>query len=73
MMSMLEKLIYIADYIEPGRTKAKNLQELRRMAFENLDRCLFKILIDTIEYLDTNSIPVDISSIEAYNYFKAIV
>ena len=36
-MTQLEKIIYLADYIEPGRDKAPNLARVRRLAFEDLD------------------------------------
>ena len=36
-MTMLEKIIYMADYIEPNRDKAPNLREIRKLSFENLD------------------------------------
>ena len=39
-MSRLEKIIYIADYIEPNRKKAPNLEEIRNLAFEDLDRAI---------------------------------
>ena len=29
-MTMLEKIVYIADYIEPARNKAPNLTEVRK-------------------------------------------
>ena len=32
-MSLLEKIVYIADYIEPMRNKAPNLDKIRRLAF----------------------------------------
>ena len=35
-MTMLEKIVYIADYIEPARNKAPRLTEIRRLAFEDL-------------------------------------
>ena len=35
-MSQLEKIIYIADYIEPGRKQAPYLTKLRRLAFQDL-------------------------------------
>jgi predicted HD superfamily hydrolase involved in NAD metabolism len=47
-MSTLEKILYIADYIEPGRKHASNLLQIRRMAFQDLDKTLFKILEDTL-------------------------
>ena len=30
-MSLLEKIIFVADYIEPGRKQAPNLKEIRKM------------------------------------------
>ena len=35
-MTLLEKIIYIADYIEPARNKAPRLTEISRLAFEDL-------------------------------------
>ncbi len=32
-MSTLDKIIYIADYIEPGRRQAPGLPEVRQLAF----------------------------------------
>ena len=51
-MNTLDKIIYIADYIEPNRNKAPNLEEARRLAFEDLDRAMLKILSDTLNYLE---------------------
>ena len=39
-MTMLEKIIYIADYIEPNREKAPNLAKIRQTAFYDIDECL---------------------------------
>ncbi len=36
-MSRLEKITYLADYIEPGRYGFDGLEELRRAAYEDLD------------------------------------
>ena len=53
-MSLLDKVLYIADYIEPTRNKAEHLEEIRRTAFHNLDEALCMILTDTINYLGKN-------------------
>lgn len=36
-MSTLEKIVYIADYIEPRRDKASDLPRIRQIAFEDLN------------------------------------
>ncbi|MCM1049357.1 MAG: bis(5'-nucleosyl)-tetraphosphatase (symmetrical) YqeK [Clostridiales bacterium] len=69
-MSRLEKIIYIADYIEPGRKHAANLPQIRRMAFQDLDMTMIKILEDTLAYLSSADGKVDTMTAEAYNYYK---
>lgn len=71
-MSMLEKIVFIADYIEPGRYKAKNLTEIRKMAFIDLDECVYMILRDTLAYLKNNPKAVDPTTSDAYDYYQDI-
>ena len=69
-MSLLEKIIYIADYIEPMRDKAPNLPRVRKLAFADIDECMYEILRDSIEYLETKPKDIDQTTIYAYNYYK---
>ena len=69
-MSLLDKIVYVADYIEPRRNKAPNLTEVRKLAFLNLDDALYRILSDTLEYLDEGSGEIDEMTLKAYNYYK---
>lgn len=71
-MSMLEKIIYIADFIEPGRDKAKNLSTVRPLAFADIDECMYVILRDTLVYLETRDVPIDEMTENAYNFYKNI-
>ncbi len=50
-MTLLEKIIFVADYIEPGRKKQPRLDELRRIAFTDIDLCVYMIAEDTLSYL----------------------
>ena len=68
-MSTLEKIIFIADYIEPGRKQAPNLDEVRSLAFEDLDKALVKILKDTLSYLEQWEGEIDPMTRETYNYY----
>ncbi|MBD5547460.1 MAG: HD domain-containing protein [Lachnospiraceae bacterium] len=68
-MSQLEKIIYIADYIEPGRTHAPNLKQVRQLAFTDIDATLLKILQDTLEYLKDIDSPVDPMTQQTYDYY----
>ena len=69
-MTLLEKIIYISDYIEPMRNKASNLEEVRKMAFVDLDEALFKILSDTLVYLEKSSKKMDPMTMQTYEYYR---
>ena len=68
-MSRLEKIVFIADYIEPGRNKAKNLSEIRKMAFRDLDSACKMILEDTLEYLKQGEGENDPMTEQTYKYY----
>lgn len=82
-MSRLEKILYIADYIEPGRKHASNLGQIRKMAFQDLDETLYKILEDTLSYLQSVTGhmdaaeqkigPLDPMTRDTYEYYKKSV
>ena len=71
-MSALEKIIFVADYMEPGRNKAKNLELIREMAFKDLDETLFKILEDTLVYLEESEDEIDDMTKKTFDYYKGI-
>ena len=68
-MSALDKIIYIADYIEPMRNKAPNLSRVRETAFRDLDECMYEILRDMIVYLEENPKDLDKTSLGAFEYY----
>ncbi len=68
-MSMIEKIVFTADYIEMNRKEAPDLPEIREMAFKDLDSAVLKILSDTCEYLRKGDRPVDPATKESYNYY----
>ena len=71
-MTMLEMIVFTADYIEPGRKLAPNLQEIRQMAFIDLQTAVTKILGDTLDYLATKKQPVDPMTEKTYNYYCSL-
>ena len=68
-MSLLEKIIFIADYIEPGRKNAPNLGEIRKLAFVDLDQCLVIVLKNILEYLETSDGEIDPMTRKTYEYY----
>ncbi len=69
-MSDLEKIVYIADYIEPNRSELPQLEDVRRIAFEDLNRALVIILHSSLEYLNKNAAGIDPLTQETYDYYK---
>lgn len=66
-MSLLEKIIYLADAIEPRRSYP-GVEYLRKLALEDIDKaCLFS-LESTINYLQERNLPIDEDSLKARNY-----
>lgn len=72
-MSLLEKIIFISDYIEPGRKQAPNLDEIRSLAFEDIDQAMLKILKDTLSYLETGSSEIDPMTKETYAFYHQLL
>lgn len=70
-MNLLDKIIFISDYIEPNRDKAPHLKELRKMAEQDLDLTTYHILKDTVEYLKKHEDQtMDPTTVAAYEYYK---
>jgi len=69
-MSMLDKIIFIADYIEPGRDKAPNLAKVRKLAFIDLNACMAQILHDTLIYLKQGNEIIDPTTEMTYQFYK---
>lgn len=72
-MTLLDKIIYVADYVEPNRCEAPNLDEKRRLAFEDIDECLYSILEDTVAYLKQKDAVIDPMTEETYLYYKKVL
>ncbi len=69
-MSLLEKIVFIADYIEPGRKKAARLPEIREAAFKDLNAALLMILEDTLNYLSDSKMEIDPMTQKTYDFYK---
>lgn len=72
-MSLLEKIVFVADYIEPGRKQAPNLQEIRQLAFMDIDRAMLRILEDTVHYLNGGSGEIDPATEVTLSFYKTSV
>ncbi len=69
-MSLLDKILYVADYIEPRRDKAANLPAMRKLAFEDLDLACISIMESTLSYLESRNFPIDTMTVTAWEDMK---
>ena len=65
-MSMLEKVIFIADYIEPGRD-FPGVEEVRKMAYSDIDHACWMAAKNTIEFLMKKNQPIYPGTFQLYN------
>ena len=63
-MSNLEKIIYLADYMEPNRD-FQGVQELRKLAHTNLDQALLMGLKMSVDQLVSRGMQIDPNSLAA--------
>ena len=69
-MNILDRIIFIADYIEHGRNKAPNLEKVRKLAFHDLNACMAQILRDTLMYLNSGKGTIDSTTQLTYEFYK---
>lgn len=66
-MSLLEKIIYLADYIEPNRN-FDGVELLRKVAFEDLNRAMLLAFDNTINYVLLRGQLLHLNTVKARNY-----
>lgn len=69
-MTLLEKIIYISDYIEPTRAHFEGVEKARKLAYENIDKAMEYILKSTIIYNEQKGRLIHHLSKEAYEFYK---
>jgi putative nucleotidyltransferase with HDIG domain len=68
-MSLLEKIIYIADKIEPNRN-FEGVEEIRNLAYNNINDAIIKSLMSTISYVKNRNMELDTDSLKTLNYLN---
>lgn len=72
-MGLLEKILYLADYMEPGRNMdctPYSLTEVRRMCFTDIDKAMAMVLTDSVTYLKSRKEQIDSLTIDTWNDYK---
>ncbi len=68
-MSTLEKLIYVADMIEPGRDYPC-VNKLRKLFYKSLDKCFLACLTHTVKHLKKQKKEIYPLTEDALRYYK---
>ena len=72
-MSLLDKIIYLADYIEPNRGSATYLSEIRKIAFEDINLAIYTATLQTIQHLKDKNIFIHEKTLECFEWIKQVV
>ena len=67
---MLEKIIYIADYIEPNRRGIPGLEEIRGIVFRDIDKAVCLSAERTVRYLRNEGNSVDAMTVSTYEFYR---
>lgn len=71
-MGFMEKVIFIADFIEPNRNmpcEPYPLGEIRHICFQDIDRGLLCVLQNILSHLETMDV-IDNLTKTTYDYYK---
>lgn len=69
-MTLLEKIVYIADYIEPGRMEIPGLTRVRKAAFTDIDKAVALSAGSTISYLKGARREIDPMTVKTYEFYN---
>jgi nicotinate-nucleotide adenylyltransferase len=67
-MTLLDKILYMADYIEPNRD-FDGVEQLRAMAYSDLDRAMLMGVEATIQDMEERGSPIHINTQQARDWF----
>ena len=69
-MTTLEKILYIADYMEPNRD-FEGVEQLRKLAYENLDQALLLGVETTIQEMHDRRLPIHNKTLMAQEWLRS--
>ena len=68
-MNDMTKVIFLADYIEEGRTH-KEAEMVRNIAYRNLNQAIIEMIECSLKYLNNKGYPIYYKTLETYKYYK---
>ena len=72
-MTELEKVIFVADYIEPFRGHMLHLDKARRIAYTDLNQAVTFMGESTVRYLESRGEDIDPITLETVNYYRELL
>lgn len=66
-MSLLEKIVYVADFIEPNR-KYEGVERIRELAYQDIDESVLWTIDNTIKFIVNRGKLIHLDTIKARNY-----
>lgn len=69
-MNLLEKIVFIADYIEPNRKPILNMDKIRNAAFHDIDFSVLLILENTVNDLQNKKREIDPITLDTLCFYK---
>jgi predicted HD superfamily hydrolase involved in NAD metabolism len=71
-MTPIEQIVYLADYLEPGRNHptSPQLDELRKISFQSLDEATYFVSKNSIHYFETTGKTADPMTYRVFEYYK---
>lgn len=70
-MSMMDKIIYLADYIEPNRKMIPGLTEIRHLSFTDIEQAVCQCANSTLKFLEKSRRFIDPMTQQTYEYYRS--
>ena len=69
-MSDLQKIIFVSDYIEPFRDGIEDIENIRKIAYQNLDLAVYTVSKHTFDYLLATGRPIHSQTVKVCEFYK---
>ncbi|MDO5564391.1 MAG: bis(5'-nucleosyl)-tetraphosphatase (symmetrical) YqeK [Eubacteriales bacterium] len=69
-MREIEKIIYVADYIEPLRDDDNRLKNIRLLAYTNINKCVYYITKEIIDFLKNKNLYIHSNTINTFMFYE---
>lgn len=67
-MTMLQKIIFVSDFIEPMRDFEEDISDIVKLAYKDIDKCILYMYREIIGYLKKKNKYLNKKTIEVYEY-----